>query len=112
MLRTLSAMVLGLALTAGSAPASSEGKNLQLFNEVAKAVNNYSRYTIFDDINIGVKDGVVTLSGKVTSPLKREELKKRIAKLDNVSQVRDELSVLPLSPTDDQLRYRVARAIY
>jgi hyperosmotically inducible protein len=113
MLRTFSAVVLGLALSAGLAQASSaEPKNLQLFKDVAKAVNNYERYTIFDDVNISVKDGTVTLTGKVTSPIKREELEKRIAKINGVKQVSDEISVLPLSPTDEQLRFRIARAIY
>src|SRR5229473_3378269 len=113
MLRTLSAGVLGLALSAGIGQASSvEPKNLQLFNDVAKAVNNYERFTIFDNVNIDVKDGVVTLTGKVTSPIKRDELETRIAKIDGVKQVRDEISVMPLSPMDDQLRYRIARAIY
>jgi osmotically-inducible protein OsmY len=113
MLRTFSAVVLGLAVSAGAAQASSvEPKNLQLFNAVAQAVNTYERYTIFDDVNIGAREGTVTLSGKVTSPLKREELEKRIAKIDGVQQLRDEISVLPLSPMDDQLRSRIARAIY
>src|ERR1700682_1454189 len=113
MLRTFSAVVLGLALSAGVARASSvDYKNLQLFNDVAKAVNGYTRYTIFDDVNIGVNDGTVTLTGKVTSPLKRTELEERIAEINDVSQVRNEISVLPLSPMDDQLRFRLARSIY
>jgi hyperosmotically inducible protein len=113
MYRSFSAVMLGLALSTGVAQASSvEPKNLQTFNAVAKAVNNYERYTIFDNVNIGVTDGMVTLTGEVTSPIKREELEKRIAKVDGVIQVRDEITVLPLSPADDQLRYRIARAIY
>lgn len=117
MLRTFSAVVLGLALSAGVAQASGQAssvdpKNLQLFNDVAKAVNGYTRYTIFDDVNISVNDGTVTLTGKVTSPLKRTELEERIAKVDGVSQVRNEISVLPLSPMDDQLRLQLARSIY
>jgi hyperosmotically inducible protein len=113
MWRSFSAVVLGLALSAGVAQATGvEPKNLQLFKAVAKAVNNYERYTIFDDVNIGVREGTVTLSGKVTSPIKRDELEKRIAKVDGVAHVQDEISVLPLSPMDDQLRHRIARAIY
>jgi osmotically-inducible protein OsmY len=113
MWRTFSAVVVGLALTARMAQAASvEPKNLQLFNAVARAVNTYERFTIFDDVNIGLQEGTVTLSGKVTSPIKRDELEKRIAKIDGVKQVRDGISVLPVSPMDDQLRHRIARAIY
>ena len=112
MLRTCFAVVLGLALSGVVQASSGDPKNLQLFNAVAQAVNTYDRYTIFDDVNIGAVDGMITLTGKVTSPIKREELEKRIAKIRGVTEVRDAISVLPLSPTDDQLRGQIARAIY
>jgi hypothetical protein len=35
-----------------------------------------------------------------------------VAKIDGVRQVRDEITVLPVSQFDDRLRYRIARAIY
>jgi hyperosmotically inducible protein len=105
--------VLGVMVAAGAAQASTvERKNLQIFNDVAAAVNGYERYTIFDDVSVGVNNGIVTLTGKVTMPLKREELAKRVAKVNGVQRVLDELSVLPLSPTDDRLRYQIARSIY
>ena len=37
---------------------------------------------------------------------------KRIAKIDGVHSVRNEIGVLPVSQFDDELRYRVSRAIY
>jgi osmotically-inducible protein OsmY len=63
-----------------------ERKNLQIFNDVAAAVNGYERYTIFDDVSVGVNNGIVTLTGKVTMPLKREELAKRVAKVTGSSE--------------------------
>jgi hyperosmotically inducible protein len=59
-----------------------------------------------------VKDGAVTLTGKVTMPYKRNDIEKRIAKLDGVRSVSDQVSVLPVSQFDDELRYRIARSIY
>jgi len=87
-------------------------KDLQVFNDVSKAVTRYVHFTVFDSVDARVKDGVVTLTGRVTMPFKRDDIEKRVAKVDGVREVRDEISVLPVSQFDDQIRYRVARAIY
>jgi len=104
-----------LLLTASIALASTDAadrKDLQLFKDVAKSVNRYAHFTIFDDVNAQVNDGVVTLTGKVTMPYKRDDIMKRVADVAGVLEVRDNIEVLPVSQFDDQLRYRVARAIY
>ena len=113
MVKPFCVLAAALAMSANVATASNEErKDLQVFNDVAKAVNRYTQFTIFDDINAGVKDGVVTLTGRVTMPYKRDDIEKRVAKIDGVSQVRDKIEVLPVSLFDDQLRYRIARSIY
>ncbi|HUR35425.1 MAG TPA: BON domain-containing protein [Vicinamibacterales bacterium] len=89
-----------------------ERKDLQVFNDVATTVNRYDRFTIFDDISAQVKNGVVTLQGKVTMPYKKDDIEKRVAKVNGVTAVVNQVSVLPVSTWDDQLRYRIARAIY
>ena len=73
-----------------------------MFNDVAKSVNRYTQFTIFDDVNASVKDGVVTLTGKVTMPYKQHDIEKRVAKIDGVRQVRDQINVLPVSQFDDR----------
>lgn len=113
MMRVISTAATAILLSASVALASAgERKDLQVFKDVANSVNQYSRFTIFDDVSAGVKDGVVTLTGKVTMPFKRDEIEKRVAKIDGVRQVRDEISVLPVSTFDDELRLRIARSIY
>jgi hyperosmotically inducible protein len=103
----------GMALSANVALAdTADRKDLQVFNDVAKSVNRYAHFTIFDDVNANVKDGVVTLTGRVTMPYKRDDIMKRVADVDGVNEVRDHIEVLPVSSFDDQLRYRIARAIY
>ena len=54
----------------------------------------------------------MTLTGKVTMPYKRDDIAKRIAKVDGVRSVNDQIAVLPVSQFDDELRYRIARSIY
>ena len=112
MKKTCVLVALGVVLAATTAQGSEGRKNLQVFNDVAASINRYDRLTIFDDVNIGVKDGDVTLTGEVTLPLKRDDIEKRVAKVDGVQAVRNRITVLPVSPFDDQLRVRLARSIY
>jgi osmotically-inducible protein OsmY len=113
MLRKLVPFAVALFLFSGIARAdTADRKDLQVFNDVAKAVNQYTQFTIFDNVDVVVKDGAVTLTGDVTMPYKREGIEKRVAKVDGVRQVRNRIKVLPVSMSDDQLRYRIARAIY
>jgi hyperosmotically inducible periplasmic protein len=91
---------------------TADRKDFQVLKDVVKSVDRYTRFTIFDDLNASVKDGVVTLTGKVTMPYKKDDIEKRIAKIDGVRSVRDQIGVLPVSQFDEELRYRIARAIY
>ena len=107
--------VVGALLLSGSAisAASTEPrKDFQVLKDVAKSVDRYTQFTIFDDISADVKDGIVTLTGKVTMPFKRDDIAKRVAKVDGVRDVKDEIAVLPVSQFDEALRYKIARAIY
>jgi hyperosmotically inducible protein len=116
MWKTIGACAAGLLLTASvslAAPAGQvERKDFQVAKDIAKTVQRYTRFTIFDDVSANVKDGAVTLTGKVTMPYKRQDIAKRIAKVDGVRSVNDQISVLPVSQFDDELRYRIARSIY
>jgi hyperosmotically inducible protein len=116
MLGKLCVSAAGLLLTAhlaAAAPASvDDRKDFQVAKDIATSVQRYTRFTIFDDISANVNDGFVTLTGKVTMPYKRDDIEKRIAKIDGVRGVSDQISVLPVSQFDDELRYRIARSIY
>jgi hyperosmotically inducible protein len=113
MTRKLLPIVIVLSVWSGTAQASgAERKDLQIANDVSKAVNRYSNFTIFDDLTIAVRDGVVTLDGKVTMPYKRDAIEKKVAQVEGVKDVRDRIGVLPVSLDDDALRARIARSIY
>jgi len=68
--------------------------------------------TAFNDINIGVHNGIVTLSGTVYGPTDKDSALSLVAHTPGVRDVVDNLEVAPVSPMDDQLRLRLARAIY
>ena len=95
------------------ATAAAETPSVDLVRDVQRAVTRYAYFTVFDDVSVGFdEDGVVTLTGHVTLPNKKKDLGKRVAAIDGVNDVRNDINVLPVSQFDNQLRYRVARAIY
>ena len=87
-------------------------KDLQVLRDVSSRVLTYTQFSIFDAVHMQLDNGVVTLTGKVTMPYKRTDIEKRVAKVDGVQQVVNKITVLPVSPYDDDLRFRIARAIY
>jgi osmotically-inducible protein OsmY len=108
---SIAAIVAGLLMLASSAFAQ-DRRDVRVAGDVAHSITGYTRLTIFDDINATVENGMVALTGKVTMPYKKDDLEKRIAKIDGVRSVRNDIGVLPVSQFDDELRYRVSRAIY
>ena len=103
-------LALAQATTAASVTQNDPDEVLAL--SVARSVNTYGRFTVFDDINVQTDAGVVTLTGKVTMPDKKDELGKRIESLEGVKSLRNQLEVLSVSIEDDRLRQSIARAIY
>ena len=96
----------------------SGGSNMSddaLRDKLAKALS-YDRVgygtTAFNSINIGVKNGVVTLGGTVYGPTDKDSALSLVAHTPGVKDVIDNLEVAPVSPMDDQLRLRLARVIY
>jgi hyperosmotically inducible protein len=113
MTKRLLTLMAGFALATTVASADTgDRKDLQVFNDISKSVTRYVHFTVFDNVDASVKNGVVTLTGQVTMPYKRDDIEKRVANIDGVKQVNSKITVLPVSQFDDQLRYRIARAIY
>jgi hyperosmotically inducible protein len=106
----LSCAIVILAISATAT--AQDARDVRLAREIAAAVNGYVQFTIFDDVGGRVENGDVVLHGKVTMPYKKTDIEKRVARIDGVRGVRNEIGVLPVSRSDEDLRYRVARAIY
>ena len=115
MLRKLS-LVIVFALALGSPAWAQSGDHdarLRLFRSVQKQILTYPQFSIFDSVDARVSEtGEVELTGKVTMPYKRDALERRIAKAPGVVRVENKLEVMPVSQFDDDLRFRIARAIY
>jgi osmotically-inducible protein OsmY len=79
---------------------------------VAAKLRRYVFFTVFDDADVEVNEGVAVLTGYVTMPYKSEAMVELASRVDGVQQVVDKLEVLPVSGFDDQIRYAAAVRIY
>lgn len=82
-------------------------------NRLARQVRNelvtLPYYDVFDWLEGEVRaDGTVVLRGQVTRPTIKSDAEARVKDVEGVSQVVNEIEVLPLSPNDDRIR----RALY
>jgi osmotically-inducible protein OsmY len=87
----------------------------QLRDQLAKKLSTYTvgyGTTAFTALKIGVQNGVVSLSGNVYWPPDRDAALSIVANTPGVKDVIDDIQVAPVSPMDDELRLRLARAIY
>ena len=66
---------------------------------------------VFDNLNYQVDNGVVTLSGQVTEPVRKLDVERAVASIPGVTAVNDQIEVLPLSPMDNQIRARTLRTL-
>lgn len=79
---------------------------------VSRAIRQYPFYDIFDWVSGSVENGVVHLAGEVREPWHREDYEYRIAEIPGVRDIVNTMTVLPLSPSDDEIRVAAARVIY
>jgi len=103
-------LVTSMALAAGGNKAPLTGAELE--KSVRHEIVMYPKLTLWDDVRFRISDGNVELSGAVNQPYKRDELQRIVQHVPGVKSVTNDVKVLPLSSFDDELRIRVARAIY
>lgn len=110
--RIVSTPLLLVLLFAVNAAFAQDRRDDRLAADITRAVGTHPQLTIFDDVKAQVRDGVVTLTGKVTAEYKKQDVGRIVGRIEGVRQLRNHVGVLPASPFDDELRYRASRAIY
>jgi hyperosmotically inducible periplasmic protein len=111
MVKKAATLLLAFVLSAATASAQ-ERKDLQIFRDISESVHRYSQFSIFDGIEASVTQGRVVLDGWVTMPFKKDDIDRRVRGIQGVQSVDNRIQVLPVSQFDDELRFRIARAIY
>jgi osmotically-inducible protein OsmY len=109
---TRTALIIAIAWSSAAGALAQDRRDIRIADEVSRAIRLYPQFTIFDAVSGRVDAGVVTLDGKVTMPYKKTELERLVARIDGVRELKSTIQTLPVSPYDDQLRSRIARAIY
>ena len=93
-------------------PESSSITDDKILLEAGRQIRRYAFYSIFDNVLLEARDGRVVVSGEVMHPWRSKDIERIVLRISGVRSVDNRLEVLPLSPFDDEIRYRVARAIY
>jgi hyperosmotically inducible protein len=69
-------------------------------------------YGIFDDLAFNIEGSTVTLLGQVVNPVLKDDAGRVVKRVSGVTNVVNNIEVLPVSPMDDQIRRAEYRAIY
>ena len=111
---TLAAMlVVGAPTMAVAASERSTAFDAQQVSErVRKQLVTLPYYGVFDNLAYKLEGNTVTLYGQVVRPTTRSAAAKRVAKIDGVERVVNNIEVLPLSSFDNSIRARAYREIF
>jgi hyperosmotically inducible protein len=81
-------------------------------DEVRHQLATLPYYSVFDDLGYNVNNGVVTLYGAVRQPWLKSDAERAVKHISGVTQVINNIKVLPLSPMDNRIRAAEYRAIF
>src|SRR3954469_11578430 len=92
---------------------ASPAMSMMVSDEVRHQLLMLPDYGIFDWIECDIHpDRTATLRGQVTRPTLKSEAENALRKIESIPSVDNQIEVLPISPTDDQIRIAVYRAIF
>jgi hyperosmotically inducible periplasmic protein len=95
----------------GARPTSSDEKTL-LSREIHHQLQVLPFYSVFDNIAFTINGSMVTLTGQVLRPTLKENAEATVKSLEGVAVVVNHIELLPASPSDDELRRGIYRAVY
>lgn len=95
-----------------SGPEISDAQLEQQISKKLRYVGFNTGTQVFDNFQINVRDGVVTVAGETYDQMDKQEALDDVARVQGVKDVIDQVKVSPVSTFDDQIRLRLLRAIY
>jgi hypothetical protein len=112
---TIASVALTLILSAGLVHAnpSTGTKGMDVTQQIRHEIVTLPYTGIWDWIDADLRsDGTVVLNGDVTTPITKSELESRVRHIESVTNVIDNIKVLPLSPSDNQIRMGIYRSLF
>lgn len=85
-------------------------RNTQIEKKIFKEILTMPYYGLFDQIGFEVNGNTVVLRGKVYNATNRKSAERRVAKIEGVEKVINNIEILPLSRFDDSIRIQTVRA--
>jgi hyperosmotically inducible protein len=101
-----------IAIAAPTTSSSRGASDAQMENKVRKDLVTLPYYGVFDNLAYQVNGNTVTLYGQVVRPITRKDAERRVARIEGVDRVINNIEVLPVSGFDDSIRARTYRAVF
>jgi osmotically-inducible protein OsmY len=79
---------------------------------VRDAILRSPHYGVFDSVGATVEDGVLSLNGSVYRGYTRDDLVNRVAKVEGLRGLREQIALQSVSSFDDSLRRQIYFQIY
>jgi hyperosmotically inducible periplasmic protein len=95
-----------------AAPQGTAAEGAQIAKEVRHVLVLLPYYSVFDNLEYRIDGGKVTLLGQVVNPVLKDDAGRAVKRVEGVTQVDNQIEVLPLSPMDNRLRQALYRKIY
>jgi hyperosmotically inducible periplasmic protein len=105
-------MALALALAVSTAPLFARAPQGDLGDAVRHELVMLPYYNVFDDLGYQVDGSTVILNGDVTQPVLKSDAENAVKRIPGVTNVINDIRVLPLSPFDNQTRRAVYRSVF
>lgn len=105
------------AMPSGASTQSNAALSQRGYDRIVKEVHHelvlLPYYGVFDDLKYQVSpDGTVTLMGEVANPTLKKDAENAVKRIEGVTNVVNNIKILPTSFNDDRIRRAVYRAIY
>ena len=104
--------LVALSAVASAAANAMVADRSQLARKIRHELVTQPYYSIFDNLGFQVDGSKVTLFGEVWWPNLKNTAERRVANLEGVTSVENQIEVLPTSSYDDRLRLATARALF
>jgi hyperosmotically inducible protein len=92
------------------------GRTIGVKGDLADAVRHelvmLPYYSVFDDFQFTVDNGTVTLGGEVTRPVLKSDAENAVKRIAGVTNVVNNIKVLPLSSFDNRIRVAAYRSVF
>jgi osmotically-inducible protein OsmY len=91
---------------------ASAAKNTSTEQDIRRELVTLSYYSMFDNVSFELEASRVILSGEVWWPALKKSAERVVGKVEGITDVDNQITVLPTSFHDDHLRVVTARALF